>query len=208
MRILYEGVNKLTDTNKPSNPLYTLLFKSPWSLRFSFIITMLLVLLSFANIVLFSFFGMQINSLVFLVFSLISFVFVFIASFKTTTVGKTTFNWIMFLVTVIAIIIVAISTNFFKGVPKVELDNISNTLIALSFGCTIMFAFYNNYDHKESISKKDIDIKEEEAEVENIEETAFETTDETTEDIKEETIEEASEENTEDITEETIEKEK
>lgn len=193
MRILYEGVIKLTDTNKPSNPLYTILFKSPWSLRFSFIITMLLVLLSFTNIVLFSFVGMQINSLVFLVFSLISFLFVFIASFKTTTTGKTTLNWVMFLITVIAVVITAASTSFFKSVPKVELDNISNTLIALSFGCTIVIAFYNNYDHIESISKKDIKEAVEEAAIENIEET----TDEATEEIYQVTNEEVTGETTE-----------
>lgn len=208
MRILYEGVNKLTDTNKPSNPLYTILFKSPWSLRFSFIITMLFILLSFANIVLYSFVGLQINSTVFLIFSLISFIFVFIASFKTTTAGKTTFNWIMFLVTVIAVIIVAISTNFFKSVPKVEFDNISSTLIALSFGCTIMFAFYNNYDHIESISKKDVEEVTEEVDVVDMEETTLETTDETVEEIKEENIEETSEETTEELTEETTEENK
>lgn len=176
----------MTDTNKKSNPLYTILFKSPWSLRFSFIITILLVLLSFANIVLFTFVGMQINSLVLLIFSLISFVFVFIASFKTTTAGKTTFNWVMFIILVIAFIFVAIPTNFFKNVPKVEFDNISNTLIALSFGCTIMFAFFNNYDHIESISKKEVVETEEEAEELNSEEPTDETL--------EETVEEASEE--------------
>lgn len=202
MRILYKGAIKLTDTNKTSNPLSTILFKSPWSLRFSFIITMLLVLLSFANIVLFSFAGLQINSMVFLVFSLISFVFVFIASFKTTTTGKTTFNWIMFLVTVIAVVIVAISTNFFKGVPKVELDNISNTLIALSFGCTIIFAFYNNYDHIESISKKAIKEVTEEADVVDMGESTEESTTETVEEIKEENTENSSVETTEETLEE------
>jgi magnesium-transporting ATPase (P-type) len=180
----------LTDTNKPSNPLKTILFKSPWSLRFSFIITVLLVLLSFANIVLFSFFGMQVNSSVFLVFSLISFIFVFIASFKTTTAGKTTSNWVMFIITIVAVIIAALTTNFFKGVPKVEFDNISNTLIALSLGCTIILAFYNNYDHIESISKRDVEEVTEKETIETAEESSSEENiEETNEVIAEEKIE-------------------
>ncbi|MFL0269435.1 hypothetical protein [Candidatus Clostridium radicumherbarum] len=171
----------MTETNKPLNPLKAILFKSHWSISFSFIITALLVLLSFVNIILFAFFGMQINSIVFLVFSLISFVFVLIASFETASAGRTTVNWIMFIITAAAVVIAALTTNFFKSVPKVELDNISNTLIALTFGCYAIIALCNG-----NIAKKDAREVSKEAS----EETALETSEE---------IEEVSEESNEEL---------
>lgn len=191
----------MTDTNKSSNPLKAILFKSPWSLRFSFIITVLLVLLSFANIILFSFLGMQINSIVFLAFSLISFVFVFVASLETAA-GKTTLNWVMFLVTVAAFVIAASTTSFFKSVPKVELDNISATLIALSFGCSIVVAYCNN-NYPIEIEKDDSEDTVIEstgkAELEASEETGLDVSNESaSEDNTEEKSEEVSEESTED----------
>lgn len=184
----------MTETNKPLNPLKAILFKSHWSISFSFIITALLVLLSFVNIVLFAFFGMQINSMVFLVFSLISFVFVLIASFEAASAGKTTVNWVMFIITAAAVIIAALTTNFFKNVPKVELDNISNTLIALTFGCFAIIVLCNG-----NFSRKDT----EEVSKEATEETALEASEDADE-VSAEPIEEldtnteASEEKIED----------
>lgn len=168
----------MTDTNKPLNPLTTVLFKSHWSISFSFIITALLVLLSFVNIILFAFFGMQINSIVFLVASLISFVFVLIASFAIASKGRTTVNWVMFVITASAVIIAALTTNFFKSVPKVELDNISNTLIALTFGCSSIIALCNG-----NIAKKGTDEEVKKA----ADETALESS-EDVEEVSEETV--------------------
>lgn|GEM_PF-3944700 len=176
----------MTEINKPCNSLKTILFKSPWSVSFSFIITALLVLLTFVNIVLFAFFGMQINSMVFLILSLVSFVFVLISSFETATAGRTTVNWVMFLITAAAVVIAALTTGFFKNVPKVELDNISNTLIALTFGCTVILTLYNNLNPIESISGKD----PEEVSPEASEDTALETSEEAEEDASQETKEE------------------
>lgn len=109
----------------------------------------------------------------------------------------------MFLITVVAVIIAALTTSFFKSVPKVEFDNISNTLIALSFGCTIILAFYNNYDHIESISKREIEeVTEEDTIEETAEETDLEGTDEPISEVPdgnpEEIHEEVPEDNTED----------
>jgi hypothetical protein len=87
----------------------------------------------------------------------------------------------MFIITAAAVVIAALTTNFFKSVPKVELDNISNTLIALTFGCYAIIALCNG-----NIAKKDAREVSKEAS----EETALETSEE---------IEEVSEESNEEL---------
>lgn len=172
----------MNEPNKSTNPLHTIFFKAPWSLRFGFIIALLLVILSLGNVILYSFLGMQINSIVFLTASLVTFLIVFFGSLQSAY-GNTAVNWVMFIIAVAGIIIVAATTGFFKNVPKAELDNISTTLIALSFGCTVIFAFCSGYSHVVGPVKEVAATKDEEettaldsAEIEANEDTQTEET--------------------------------